>query len=69
MPPKPYGRGTNREVGGGICWDNYKPNIPQSAPLTAADGGGPLCHFVTSPHTVGSNPLGKGALKFTEICV
>ena len=29
--------------------------------LTAADGGGPLCHFVTSPHTVGSPPLGKGA--------
>ena len=32
-------------------------NTPQSALLTAADGGGPLCHFVTSPHTVGSNPL------------
>ena len=30
---------------------------------TAADGGGPLCHFVTSPHTVGSNPLYFG---FTE---
>ena len=28
---------------------------------TAADCGGPLCHFVTSPHTVGSHPLGKGA--------
>ncbi len=33
-----------------------KKSLPQSAMLTAADGGGPLCHFVTSPHTVGSHP-------------
>ena len=33
-----------------------KKSLPQSAMQTAADGGGPLCHFVTSPHTVGSHP-------------
>ena len=33
-----------------------KKSLPQSAMQTAADGGGPLCHFVTSPHTVGSRP-------------
>ena len=40
-----------------------KKSLPQSAMQTAADGGGPLCHFVTSPHTVGSHPLQKGAFK------
>ena len=33
-----------------------KKSLPQSAMQTAADGGGPLCHFVPSPHTVGSHP-------------
>ena len=34
--------------------------IPPPRSSAPADGGGPLCHFVTSPHTVGSHPLGKG---------
>ena len=43
---------------------DFLPTIypPVSLRLTAADGGRPLCHSVTSPHTVGSHPLGKGAL-------
>ena len=38
-----------------------KKSLPQSAMQTAADGGGPLCHFVTSPHTVGSHPRQREA--------
>ena len=34
--------------------------IPPPRSSAPADGGGPLCHFVTSPHTVGSHPLHRG---------
>ena len=54
------------DEGGGFCVakDGGRENAliksflttPQSASQTATYCGRPLCHFVTSPHNVGSHP-------------
>ena len=38
------------------CFNKAFLTTPQSATQTATYCGRPLCYFVTSPHTVGSNP-------------
>ena len=37
--------------------------IPPSPAVTPTYRGGPLCHFVTSPHFMGSYPLDKGGFR------
>ena len=47
--------------------DSRSIKLPQSASLTAAYCGGPLCHsfLVTSPHFMGSDPQ-RGSLIYNE---
>ena len=62
VPPSDEGGGKTVGFGGGRESKNRKiwffsPSV--SLRSTPADGGGPLCHFVTSPHSVGSHPHQK----------
>lgn len=70
LPLLPKGRGTAewrwRDTFG-FLQTEVSPSHGFAA--TAADGGRPLCHSVTSPHTVGSHPLGKGAKNVPTLAI
>ena len=52
----------------GVLGCTRKATIPQSALSRSQPfGPGPLCRCATSPHTVGSHPLHKGAFNSTPV--
>ena len=52
-----------------FCGTTQANSPSHACGVPAADGGGPLCRFATSPHTVGSYPLRGGGKRIVDYSV